>query len=323
MGNWFGIIATAALAGCAMSAAVHSGQTSGCGQQHTTGYSWDLASHQVTSGGLLRNYTMFVPSDYNNNLQKRWPLIIDYHGNGGTGDQQHNNSLYDKYTDDYLLVYPNGYDGHWQGPSYAIAGVDDLQFTSDLLAHLEAEYCVDEQRVYASGKSNGAGFVDTLACSDNGNVFAAFAMASAALYTDLSEDDCPYKRAIMESHGAEDNTIPYAPTKAGAGGALPQIAEWVTWWAERDGCGPSDAIVEQLPGYNHTIYSCNGYEDVVQHYKIFDLDHCWPSSTGDNYDYENPRCHDYSLDYTPVVLDFLAKWTLASSPGGKSWQTRN
>ncbi|KAK5076195.1 hypothetical protein LTR64_006327 [Lithohypha guttulata] len=291
----------------------------GCGKQHSSGYNSNLEEHRLVSKDVLRNYTIYVPTSYNNDPRKQWPLIIDYHGNGGNGSQQHDNSRYDKYTDDYLLVYPNGYEEHWQGPSYAVPGIDDLQFTTDLLAHLRTEYCIDDERIYASGKSNGGGFVDTLACSDNGNEFAAFSMAAAALYTDLSVDGCPYKRAILESHGAADNTIPYSPTKNGSGGALPQVADWVRWWAQRNGCDPTQAEVVEKPGYNHTSYSCQGAND-VEHYKIFDLDHCWPSSSGDNHDYENPRCDDYSLDFTPVVLEFYSRWTLSSAPGAKDWR---
>ncbi|OTA22083.1 hypothetical protein BTJ68_14755 [Hortaea werneckii EXF-2000] len=131
----------------------------------------------------------------------------------------HNNGTISQYytyqrSEDYVVVYPQGYDKHWQGPSYATEGVDDLRFTSDLLAHMESEYCIDSSRVYASGKSNGGGFVDLLACSDAGDAFAAFAMASAALYTDTSLDSCTKRRAILESHGDQDTTIPYHPQRA-------------------------------------------------------------------------------------------------------------
>jgi poly(3-hydroxybutyrate) depolymerase len=109
-----------------------------------------------------------------------------------------------------------------------VDGVDDLQFTTYLVAHLQEEYCIDSNRLYASGKSNGAGFVDTLACSDHGDQFAAFAVAAAALYTDSGKDSCTKKRAILESHGLEDGTIPYHPNgEPGAGGPLPDIGEWV------------------------------------------------------------------------------------------------
>ena len=67
-----------------------------------------------------------------------------------------------------LVAYPQGTVGtddrpSWQGAPYS-SGADDVRFTSDLLDRLEADLCVDPGRVYASGKSNGAGFAGLLAC---------------------------------------------------------------------------------------------------------------------------------------------------------------
>jgi poly(3-hydroxybutyrate) depolymerase len=145
-------------------------------------------------------------------------------------------------------------------------------------------------------------------------------MASAALYTDTSPSNCTHKRAILESHGDEDATIPYHPTENGAGGPLPDISEWVSWWGDRT-CG-DDAKAKysgDLGGYNTTSYSCGEYGNVVQHYQIFDLGHCWPSSTSDNYDATvsgqgTRKCLDRALDYTPVVLDFFGRWNMGNKP---------
>ena len=119
-----------------------------------------------------------MPDSYNDDLTKEWPLIFDYHGNGGNGWQQYDNSQYYRFkaAQNYVVVYPQGVNDSWQSADYATPGVNDLQFTSDLLAHIKENYCVDTNHVYASGKSNGGGFVDFLACSDNGDDFAAFAM---------------------------------------------------------------------------------------------------------------------------------------------------
>lgn len=310
----------AALATAAQVPVAYSADTSGCGISHRTGYHDEsqYATHNVESGGLTRNFTIYIPSSYNDNPNKQWPLIIDYHGSSGTPDGQYNNSKYWNYTagQEYLAVYPQGVKKHWQGPSYAVPGVNDLNFTTDLLAHLRTAYCIDSNRIYASGKSNGGGFVDTLACSDNGDEFAAFAMAAAALYTDNSESGCPKKRAILESHGDADCTIPYNGTPDGNGGVLPNITEWVGWWGQRDGCDPVADRRETAGswGYNVTSYSCGGLVDVVQHYQVFHLGHCWPSSTGDNTDGARTYCNDHVLDYTPVVLDFFSKWNKANAP---------
>lgn len=292
---------------------------SGCGKPHTPGYHYRDArgNFSIISSGRNRYYSVQVPVAYN--AREKYDLIFDYHGNSDTSTEQYNNSQYYKYTasQQYVVVYPQGLNRSWEGPTYAISGSNDLQFTTDLLAHIQAEYCINSDRVYASGKSNGAGFVDTLACSDHGDSFAAFAMASAALYTDVNRTDCSKKRAILESHGHNDTVIPYVGGQ-GKGGPLPNVGEWVKWWGERDcGLDAKAQMTGDLGGYNITSYSCNGYS-VVQHYHFAQLGHCWPNAFGDNYDaihLTSQNCSEVRvLDYTPVVLDFFGDWDLGKAP---------
>lgn len=297
-------------------AAIAATGSSGCGKQHQPGYHDAGDARTIQSGGRNRTYGINIPNSYNDDPNKPRKVIFDYHGNNGTPMQQWNNSQYFKYPagEEYIAVYPAGVSNSWQSAPYAVAGVDDLKFTSDLLDHIRQEYCVDDDHVYASGKSNGGGFVDFLACHSAGDEFAAFAMASAALYSDNSLDTCKEPRAILESHGQNDTTISYYGGQRN-GGQLPDIRTWVGWWAVRDGCSSSDEpVIQKDTGYDIISYSCKGYKDVVVHYAVHDLGHCWPSSTGDNNDGARSYCGDHSLDYTPVVLDFFSKWDLNNAP---------
>ena len=306
----------------------HTADTSGCGRPHAPGYHDADDTNSLESGGLTRQYGIYIPQSYNDNPNKPRKLILDYHGNNGTPLNQYNNSRYFDYPngEEYLAVYPAGVDQSFQSAPYAAEGVDDLQFTTDLLAHLRQKYCVDSDHVYASGKSNGGGFVDFLACSENGDEFAAFAMASAALYSDNGVEQCnnTRARAVLESHGMNDTTISYYGGPRN-GATLPDIQSWIGWWAQRDGCkaGCEDCRdVQQHSGYEVISYDCGGLQDVVQHYEVFDLGHCWPSSTGDNSDSARAYCGDRSLDFTPVVLDFFSRWSLRSISGKwQEWET--
>lgn len=299
----------------------------GCGTPHSEGYSSGKGSHQIESGGNTRYYTVDVPSNYNDNRTSPWPLILDFHGASRDAANQYNNSQYfaEPRGDEYIVVYPEGMDGKWESAGYAVKGADDLTFVEDLLDHLDQTYCIDSDRVYASGKSNGGGFADMLACSDIGDSFAAFAMAAAALYSDNSYKDkavdgCPKSRAILEVHGGKDSTVPYTgqSAKQGTGGESPDIPDWLGWWARRDGCKKSDdpVVDNDHDGYNVTSYSCNGYDDVVQGYYIPDLNHCWPSADGNNSDAgarEN-GCGFRGLDFTAKVLDWFGRWDRNNAP---------
>lgn len=44
---------------------------------------------------------------------------------------------------------------------------DDIGFSAAILDDIESRYCVDTNRIYATGKSQGGGFVGVLACDDS------------------------------------------------------------------------------------------------------------------------------------------------------------
>jgi poly(3-hydroxybutyrate) depolymerase len=302
-------------------------KTTGCGIAHVEGYSSNKDQLNLDSGGIIRYYTIDVPVGYNHDRTKPRPLIFDFHGASHTSMDQYDNSRYFATTggSKYIVVYPQGRGNVWEGASYSIDGVDDIRFVAYLLYHLQSTYCIDSDRIYASGKSNGGGFVDMLACSDEGDNFAAFAMASAALYSDHSFGNtkfgnCSKSRAILESHGGKDKTTPYGGQSAreGDGGATPDIQNWLGWWARRDGCQE-----DQVPtsddgheGYSITSYSCGGYYKVIQGYYIPELDHCWPSANGRNSDASARKkgCSFNGLDFTSVVLDWFGRWDKNSAP---------
>lgn len=287
----------------------------GCGKPHISGFNSNPASHTISSGGIDRTYAVRVPDGYNDDPYKPRKVIFDFHGRKGNPEDQYKNSQYDKYDagKEYLAVYPAGVDAAWQGAPYAAQGVDDVLFVKDLLNRLREQYCVDDDHIYASGKSNGGGFVDTLACSDEGDQFAAFAMAAAALYDDNGKDRCSKRRAILEAHGVADDTIVYGGAPR-SGGVTPNVTDWVTWWAERDGFEAGAAKVTQESGYETISYAGEDGKLLVEHFKIFELGHCWPSSTGDNSDGSRDYCKDHSLDFTPKVLDFFGQWDLTNVP---------
>ena len=304
-------------------------QASNCSTSHKPGF-YDVGPvHTIKSANQARRYAIRVPDSYAADASTPRPLILDFHGHGERDSpaNQAGNSRYHDYDSgkDYLVVYPEGLPGTdgkkaWQGAKYATA--NDLQFVTDLLAHLEDTYCIDTTRIYASGKSNGGGFVDLLACSDEGDAFAAFAMASAALYADITPypgGSCNKRRAILESHGTDDDVIPYEGSDDRSNGAVPTISDWVTWWGKR--CDAQNAVERHITdsrGNQITLWDCQGKKSVVKHYKVPGLGHCWPSSKGENFDATTMPKHcggeHNTLDYTARVLEFFGTWNAGNVP---------
>lgn len=121
----------------------------------------------------------------------------------------------------------------WQGDPDSV-DVDDIAFVTQMISSLSDTYCLDNRRIYATGKSNGAGFVNILACDAHlSTKIAAFAAVSGAFYIPgVNQTDCiagipqtahfpctPGRNQIpmMEFHGLNDDVIavccspPYSP----------------------------------------------------------------------------------------------------------------
>jgi polyhydroxybutyrate depolymerase len=231
------------------------------------------ANYQLASGGLTRTYRLHLPAQYHE--RTAYQLIVVYHGRGKTGESTEAFSDLSKLN--AIVAYPNGVIGDedkqaWQGAPYAAKGVDDVKFTNDLLDSLEAAYCVDTDAVYATGKSNGAGFTGILACQ-LADRFAAIAPVSGAFY--IEGKRCAPSRPVpvLDIHGTGDTTIPY-----GGDGArdLPSVQTWVRDWSVRDHCNPEPRVTQQ--GDDVLTMTYRGCRADVVHVAVTDGGHSWPGS---------------------------------------------
>lgn len=275
-------------------------------------------NHTITSGGRTRSYLLHIPSDYSPDTPT--PLILSFHGNSRTASYQESLSQFSDphFNPSWLAVYPQGLGNSWQGPSYATPGVSDTRFIADLLDHLEAELCVDTTRVYATGKSNGGGFTGTLACDGEvaGPRIAAFAPVSGAFY-DFGEDGSgchPGRKGvpILEFHGDNDTTIPYTGGQ-GKGGTLPDIDDWLAWWAKWNECPAEGKTVTSAydGGVQLTSWNCGKGEDgLVQGYKVHGLGHDWPSLKP-NLDNDGGTV----VEATSVIMEWFKRWSLPEKSG--------
>ena len=246
-----------------------------------------IAAHPAVSRGLkTRTYLLHVPSAYQENVSLS--VVLIFHGYGGSAagmegtgfsqlaEQQH-----------FIAVYPQGIpDGPGGAPFWASTGpidygVDDVQYVSDLLNDLQAKLCVDVQRIYATGFSNGGGMTGFLACRLAGRI-AAFAPVSGNFYD--SPGGCKPGRPvpILDVHGTADHTLPYngIPASIYPAWPLPPIPQWLQQWAARDGCthGPQTFLQNaQLLGEQWTNCQGNG---TVMHYRILGGGHGWPQTLG-------------------------------------------
>ena len=297
-----------------LTSATHA-NSAGCSQASTQAPGTNK-NYTIQIGTNQRSYTVFLPSSYN--ISNPNPLILSYHGNGKSALQQEtldqlSNPLFNT---DHIVVYPQGFLNHWQPGPYAISNASDLDFTAALLPHLQNTFCINSNRIYATGKSVGGGFVSALACDPHlGPQFAAFASVSGAYYWDTPSNHtacdpglrAPSNQApMLEFHGVNDTTIPYDGGWH-QGVDLPNVGMWAGWWKVRNGCsadqGPN--VIKSFGGnVERIVYGgC-----AVEHWKIAGLGHAWPSTLPNS-----DNSQGTYVNATPVIVDWFRGHSLGSS----------
>ncbi|PPK71316.1 PHB depolymerase family esterase [Actinokineospora auranticolor] len=251
--------------------------STGCQLTSTTLTPGVTAPGSVQSGGLTREYLIHLPTTYQPGHQK--PLILAFHGRKSDSAEI---EAYSKIDDlDAIAVYPRGLPDQdneraWQGPLYA-APFDDVQFVADLLDHLQQTLCVQPDRIFAAGKSNGGGFVALLACRLPLRI-AAFGIVAGAFYPGTRSDCVEQRAPIVEFHGDDDQVIKYNGDDDNHHEVLPSIADWTQTWATRNLCSStivSTPLSSEVVRITRDL--CPQNRDIV-HYKIITGAHTWPGA---------------------------------------------
>ncbi|KAJ5232912.1 Alpha/Beta hydrolase protein [Penicillium chermesinum] len=278
----------------------------------------------IKSSNRDRSYWIHTPDA--NDQSKQYPLVVAFHGSSQIGLDADGLAMEldirlslpvipTEYSKNRFFVYPNGVKGAWAGPSYANVSVrEDLQFVKDLVADVQANNNIDTSRIYATGLSNGGGFVGTIACSDVGGLFAAFAPVAGAFYTDTDFSDhssCTPARSplpILEIHGGSDKTV-YYEGGHGEGGMLPAIPDWLAAWQRRNGCGANTTVNSDNGNVHHTTWSCQDAGNALQHWKVDKNGHDWPSRTI-NADMIVAGMGPQPIEANDLVIDFFDQFSL-------------
>lgn len=230
-------------------------------------------SISLESGGLQRTAVLSIPEGYTG--AEAEPLILAFHGRGSTGELTREFSGLDQLP--AITVFPDGIaaDGKqsWQGAPYAAQGLDDVQFTNDLLDRVEQDYCVNTRRIFATGKSNGGGFTALLACKAADRI-AAFAPVAGAYYPGTDEDCDGAAAPIIEFHGTGDATMKYNGGES-HGAVYPSVPSWLDMWAQRNGCESSSTKQFSSDTTRTSWRQCDLGNDLV-HLAIADGGHTWP-----------------------------------------------
>ena len=231
----------------------------------------------LTVNGLERSYQLHIPPGLDS-LQAV-PVVFVFHGLG-IGSMPESMPLltgFDEVADTagFLVVYPTGIGLSWNAGScceYAFrANVDDQAFVRQILSDLETIVSIDQDRIYATGVSNGAQLAYRLGC-EMSDTFAAIAPVSDALVF----SPCQPQEAVslMHVHGLKDTVTPF---EGGGVYDIQPVEQIIAAWVQLDECTGSAKVEQQGTIITHTSYDSCRAGAAVELYTIGPGGHEWPS----------------------------------------------
>lgn len=274
----------------------------------------EITLHSVASDGATRWFRVSVPSDAVPG--EPLPVVLGFHGGGGNALQFGTSSGLIEAADTHgaLLVLPEG-TGVLGGPPFfalqtwnggACCGfaqendVDDVQFVADLLDALDAVWPYDEERVFATGMSNGGIMSYRLGAELTGRITAIAPVAGANMTASFPPSPIP----LMAIHGALDENVPFF----GGVGVGPSGTDFV---AQVDGLLPFfaanqsvlDATPERVVGAAelHVLPGLTGAD--VHYWYLADHGHLWPGGEPSVINPNEPATAD--LDASDEVLRYF------------------
>ncbi len=282
------------------------GSTGGTGGALTcTGKAGPLgdSSLKIMSGGILRDADVHVPPGYDPTVPTT--LVLDFHGNTWNAFQQELLDNMKSAADErnLIVVYPNGVSLSWNAGSCcgvaASTEVNDVGYASALIDKLAEDYCIDPDRVFATGMSNGGFLAHRLGC-ELADKIAAIAPVAGDIGIPLENCNPSRKVSVMDFHGTFDAVVPYA---GGTVYNFPSVEESVGRWRTLDACSDAtDVTYDKGDSQCVTWKGCADTTEVTL-CTVTGGGHTWPGGTA----VPALGWTTLDLDATNAMLDFFEK----------------
>lgn len=263
-----------------------------------------MHSGEMSFGVLDRSYQIYVPANWDNRTPR--PLVIGLHGGYGSGKIFAEQTDATRQADQHnmLLLLPDGHLTAWNAGSCCKPasrfGVNDVGYIQALVKQVEARYCVDSQRIYATGFSNGAMLTHRLSC-EAPDLLTAIAPVSGGLMT----GDCPATSpvAALLIQGRDDPRI-FWDGGSFDGSYRPSMRETVAMLAGRNRCAATEAASSKAGG----VVSCQQRQGCdgapLRYCAVRQVGHQWPG--GKTYWPDKLGPNTDKFDATAEIFQFFA-----------------
>ena len=234
------------------------------------------STHTMTVDGQKRRYVVVAPAGVRSGEPR--PVVYLFHGQGSNAEQT---MAYTGMGDlvakrGVVLVAPDalGKPSTWDVRGVQAGKGRDAAFLDRVRAEVDGSGCVDTDREYTAGLSNGSAISFALACRKDAD-FAGYSGVAATFYEPVC-DTAP-AASIIYFHGTSDPVVPF---KGGKTPIFPVRAASSVMddWAEHDGCSADPQ--ESKAASDVTRYSWTGCDDDerVEYYVIRRGGHTWPGA---------------------------------------------
>lgn len=222
----------------------------------------------IQSGGVTRTVLVHPPSGGGANL----PVLLVFHGGYGTASGAElgygMSDLADR--EGFIAVYPQGIGRHWNDGRIDPDDTTDAVFVEQVLDSLESRFDLDQERIYATGMSNGAIFCHFLAVKLPG-VLAGIAPVCGGIADPGFDWFAPeYPMDVLIVQGTDDPLVPYQGGEIGfrgGRGSVLSTPDAVERWRELNGASPYP-VTTRLPDgdtvdhCSSVFYLYEGFRDV-------------------------------------------------------------
>ncbi|HEY5153426.1 MAG TPA: PHB depolymerase family esterase, partial [Acidimicrobiales bacterium] len=225
------------------------------------------------------------------------PMVIDLHGWGEGAELQTKTSNFGTLGDTKGFVTITPQAPNAEGVFDAKLGSTALTYLSAILDDVESTLCIDQNRVFVGGYSQGAIMSSSVACQ-----FADRVAAVATIDGITTPDGCDPARPVpvVAFHGTDDPFVGYTglvgekalglKAPDGSGRTLaeagvkadtrmgPPVPDVAAAWATRNGCEATPPTETPIPpDVTKLSFSCPAGTEVVL-YRVNGGGHAWPGS---------------------------------------------
>lgn len=282
--------------------------SAGCSNSTTSpGVSSD-ETKTLDVSGTKRTFTIHLPPEYDGSDPT--PLVLNFHGMGSNSGQQMLVSGLASTADskNFIAVAPNAIGGNWKLPTNSGDNFGEAAYLEALTNYLNKNYCIDTERVYSMGMSQGSAMTFLLACAPNSRI-AAFGGVGATFYRPVCSKSAP--APIIYFHGTKDKIVPINGGKTPSTPVGPAM-EAIEGWAKHNKCegSPTEATNKDI-----TTFSWSGCADdanIIYH-RITDGGHTWPGADSTIAGFMELRLGKttQTISATDAIWEFFQQHTLS------------